>query len=172
LVGRPECGGECGTRGRACTLLPGGFGHHPLGTTTGVRGARWTTGQAGAGNTRSTDRPLSATSQEAWPEAELLEMKHSLGREPWWNADRCAPRDRGAAVAEATAEYQLRLSAFCFRFFSCSLSFFVARMQRSVIRGNRCGFDAAPGFRFAPSGLHCPIAARATLLGEFGPSVD
>ena len=83
LAGRPERGGECGTRGRACTLLPGGFGHHPLGTRTGVRGARWTTGQAGAGNTRSTQ---AATSQEAWPEAELLEMKHSSGREPWWNA--------------------------------------------------------------------------------------
>src|SRR5947207_4360662 len=88
LAGRPERGGECGTRGRACTLLPGGFGHHPLGTRTGVRGARWTTGQAGAGNTRSTQ---AATSQEAWPEAESLEMKHSSGREPWWNADRCAP---------------------------------------------------------------------------------
>ena len=53
-----------------------------------MRGARWTTGQAGAGNTRSTQ---AATSQEAWPEAESLEMKHSSGREPWWNADRCAP---------------------------------------------------------------------------------
>jgi hypothetical protein len=45
-----------------------------------------------------------ATSQEAWPEAESLAMKDSLGREPWWNADRCAPGDPGAAVADATAE--------------------------------------------------------------------
>src|ERR1051326_2947132 len=29
----------------------------------------------------------------------------------------CASPLRGAAVADATAEYQLRLSAFCFRFF-------------------------------------------------------
>src|SRR5215469_12044315 len=32
-----------------------------------------------------------ATSQEAWPEAESLAMRDSLGREPRWNADRCAP---------------------------------------------------------------------------------
>src|SRR5262249_45980440 len=37
-----------------------------------------------------------ATSQEAWPEAESLAMKDSLGREPRWNADRCAPLRRGA----------------------------------------------------------------------------
>jgi hypothetical protein len=29
----------------------------------------------------------------------------------------CALAIQGAAVADATAEYQLRLSAFCFRFF-------------------------------------------------------
>jgi hypothetical protein len=50
-------------------------------------------------------------------------MKDSSGREPWWNADRCAPRDRGAAVAEATAECQLRLSAFCFRFLFLAFPF-------------------------------------------------
>src|SRR5437763_16416561 len=50
-------------------------------------------GQAGAGNARSKGcaKRVSATSQEAWPEAESLAMKDSLGREPRWNADRCAP---------------------------------------------------------------------------------
>jgi len=50
-------------------------------------------GQAGAGNARSKGyaKRVPATSQEAWPEAESLAMKDSLGREPWWNADRCAP---------------------------------------------------------------------------------
>src|SRR5271157_5615439 len=38
-----------------------------------------------------TRKTCSAASQEAWPEAESLAMKHSLGREPRWNADRCAP---------------------------------------------------------------------------------
>src|SRR5215469_13487885 len=42
-----------------------------------------------------------ATSQEAWPEAESLAMKDSLGRESRWNADRCAPGNPGAAVAES-----------------------------------------------------------------------
>ena len=49
-------------------------------------------GQAGAVTpAQRTGKTCSAASQEAWPEAESLAMKDSLGREPWWNADRCAP---------------------------------------------------------------------------------
>ena len=34
--------GERGACGRICNPLPGGIGHHPAGTTTGMRGARYT----------------------------------------------------------------------------------------------------------------------------------
>src|SRR5436305_14788262 len=39
----------------------------------------------------------------------------------------CASPLRGAAVADATAEYELRLSAFCFRFFLSVLPFLPVR---------------------------------------------
>src|SRR5947208_5269251 len=39
----------------------------------------------------------------------------------------CASPLRGAAVADATAEYELRLSAFCFRFFLLVLPFLPVR---------------------------------------------
>src|SRR5215469_16911768 len=88
-------------RGRACNPRSGGFGHHPSGTMTGARGAFAGLGQAGVGNAplKKIRKTCPATSQEAWPEAESLAMKDSLGREPRWNADRCAPGDPGAAVA-------------------------------------------------------------------------
>src|SRR5215471_14050800 len=72
----PGCAGECGARARTCNPLPGGFGHQSLGTRTGARGARWTQGQAGAGNTRLTK---AATSQETWPEAEPRTTTRPLG---------------------------------------------------------------------------------------------
>src|SRR5215467_10171380 len=68
--------GEGGARGRTCNPLPGGFGHQSLGTRTGARGARWTQGQAGAGNTRLAK---AATSQETWPEAEPRTTTRPLG---------------------------------------------------------------------------------------------
>jgi hypothetical protein len=43
---------ECGARARTCNPLPGGFGHHLTGTTTGPGGAFPGLGQAGAGNAR------------------------------------------------------------------------------------------------------------------------
>src|SRR5689334_11748698 len=85
----PDRAGEGGARGRACNPRSGGFGHHLSGTMTGARGAFAGLGQAGAGNARLATNE--AASQEAWPEAESLVMKDSLGREPRWNADRCAP---------------------------------------------------------------------------------
>jgi hypothetical protein len=43
---------ESGARGRICNPLPGGFGHHLTGITTGPGGAFPGLGQAGAGNAR------------------------------------------------------------------------------------------------------------------------
>jgi hypothetical protein len=85
----PDRAGECGARGRTCNPRSGGFGHHLSGTMTGARGAIAGLGQVGAGNTRLAT--IEAASQEAWPEAESLAMKDSLGREPRWNADSRAP---------------------------------------------------------------------------------
>ena len=79
MAGRPRCVGEGGARGRTCNPLPGGFGHQSLGTRTGARGARWTQGQAGAGNNRSKEELPSATSQETWPEAEPRTTTRPLG---------------------------------------------------------------------------------------------
>jgi hypothetical protein len=81
-------GRGCGARGRTCNPLPGGFGHQPLGTMTGVRGARWTQGQAGVGNAHSTDRP-----RPRKPGLKLRPRRRkSLWRKPRWNADSRAPR--------------------------------------------------------------------------------
>ena len=51
------------------------------------------------------------------PGAESLAMKDFLGREPRWNADRCAPGAPGAAVAVSHGRRALRLSAFRLRIF-------------------------------------------------------
>jgi hypothetical protein len=76
---------------------------------------------------------------------DILAMKDSLGREPWWNADRCAPPLGGAAVADATAEYQLRLSAFRFRHF-CSFFPFVIRVKAALA-------NASTGICLQPLGM-------------------
>src|ERR1700752_3459592 len=99
--GIPGLRGEGGARGRICNPLPGGFGHQPLGTRTGARGAFAGLGQAGAGKTRLAT--IEATSQEAWPEAESLAMKDSLGREPRWNADSRAPHVEARPCPSGTA---------------------------------------------------------------------
>jgi hypothetical protein len=74
----------CGSRGRICSPLPGGSGHRPAGTMTGLRGARWT----GIGGRRVT--PVKARSQEA--RLELSGGVRSPMQEPRWNA---APDRRG-----------------------------------------------------------------------------
>jgi hypothetical protein len=53
----------------------------------GARCSRWT----GTGRDGESPSYEEAGSQEAWPEAESLAMKDSLGREPRWNADSRAP---------------------------------------------------------------------------------
>jgi hypothetical protein len=116
----------------------------------GARCNRWTgTGRGGESPLKGRRKTPFATSQEAWPEAASLAMKDSLGREPWWNADRCAPPAFGGAAVPVlgTAEYQLRLSAFRFRIF-----FFVP-------------------FPFVIAGLDPAIHAEATLAQCFPPAL-
>ena len=102
-----------------------------------------------------------AASQEAWPEAESLAMKGSLGREPRWNADRCAPPRWGARPWPMPRQ---NTNCVCRRFASDSLPFFhsfVARMERSAIREHDRSGAGYPGFRFASSGLHiCEVGLR------------
>jgi hypothetical protein len=87
--------GECGARGRICNPLPGGFGHQPLGTMTGARGAIAGLGSAGAGNTRLAN---AATSQEAWPEVASKTTKVPLARAAVERRQSWAPRKgRGRA---------------------------------------------------------------------------
>ena len=96
-------------------------------------------GQVGAGNARTNCVGLppeggrlqdrrSATSQEAWPEAEPRDRKLPWA-EPWWNADRRARpqrrvgasrRSRGASRTRWCGHETLRLSAFHFLFFLIS----------------------------------------------------
>ena len=98
-------------------------------------------GQAGAGNARSKDRSLSATSQEAWPEAESLAMRDSLGREPWWNADRCAP-PRWAARPWPAPRHNT--DCVCRRFAS-DISFVLSRSFLFVIRAEAALANASTG---------------------------
>src|ERR1700724_1992025 len=76
-------------------------------------------------------------------------MEYSLRREPWWNAVKRARSKRARAAPQGAAVVTLRLPAFRFLHFS----FFVARMERSVIRGGRAAGYFVPGLRFAQSGL-------------------
>ena len=98
-------------------------------------------GQAGAGNARSKDRSLSATSQEAWPEAESLAMRDSLGREPWWNADRCAP-PRWAARPWPAPRHNT--DCVCRRFAS-DISFVLSRSFLFVICAEAALANASTG---------------------------
>ena len=72
-------GGEGGARGRSCKPLPGGFGHHLAGTTTGPWGAPLDWDRQGRVTPAPTASMLPpeggplqigvlATSQETWPE--------------------------------------------------------------------------------------------------------
>src|ERR1051325_8917848 len=76
-------------------------------------------------------------------------MKDSLGREPRWNADRCAPLRRGARPwPKPRQNTELRLSAFRLRIF---LSFF--RSSPSVIRAKRRFANASTGIGVLPLGM-------------------
>jgi hypothetical protein len=139
IMGRVRCR-------RLCNPLPGGAGHQPSGTTTGVRGASLDWDRQGrvtpvvtAQGLRSPvgasvkDRALLPSTQEAWPDPEPL-GRESLWQEPRWNADRCAPPAYGGAAVRAShGRRALRLSAFRFRFFLSlsSLSFVMPGHSRS-----------------------------------------
>src|SRR5215471_21485734 len=92
--------------GRICNPLPAALGVIRLALRPGRDGLAGL-GQVGAGNARSTEGPptFPPRPRKQKPGAESLAMKHSLGREPRWNADRCAPGAPGAAVPVGTAEY-------------------------------------------------------------------
>src|SRR5690242_20844191 len=144
------------------------------GTTTGARGAVAGLGQAGAGNARSKGcaKRVPATSQEAWPEAASLAMKDSLGREPRWNADRCAapshslPRKRGrvrvgaAAVPVRRGRRALRLSAFRLRLFR---SFLPVRSYPSVIRAEAALSNASTGIGLRQPGMEHRMKSVVTV---------
>ena len=71
--GIPESGARCGARARICTPLPGGSGASSSGTTTGLRGARWTADRPKMGKT-----PIRA----AFPGNKSLELSHR-GHSRW-----------------------------------------------------------------------------------------
>src|ERR1700730_8987316 len=78
-------------------------------------------------------------------------MRYSLRREPWWNAVKRARSKRARAASQDAAVGNPAFAGVplpSFFFF-----FFVARMERSVIRGGGASGDIVPGFRCAPSGL-------------------
>ena len=129
--------GGCGARGRLCNPLPGGAGHQPPSTMTGVRGASLDWDRRGrvtpvitAQGLRS---PVGASVKDQAllpsprkPDAEPLRRK-SLWQEPRWNADRCAHpalRMRGRARSarqKSLASVGVSLPMFLSRsFFSSS----------------------------------------------------
>ena len=134
--------GERGACGRICNPLPGGIGHHPAGTTTGMRGARCTgtvVRFSGAGNARGEAQGLRLPVEAAVQDRTLrtAPRKHGLvpglgdqlspWPEPQWDAERRAapslslPRERGrvrvgAAPCPQGAGQTTRLSAFRFPF--------------------------------------------------------
>src|SRR5262249_20954887 len=68
-----------------------------------------------------------------WPEAESLAMKDSLGREPRWNADRCAPGDPGAA---GPVRHGRILNCVCRRFASdIFVRSFLSSLPDIAVRG-------------------------------------
>jgi len=72
----------------------------------------------------------------------------------------CASPLRGAAVADATAEYELRLSAFCFRFFLSFFSFVIAGHSRSQNGVAKLAYAGNPCESFAGTALPPAFQAR------------
>ncbi len=102
----------------------GRLGHHPAGTMTGMRGARWTGIGFGAGNAREDAQGLrprlgGRTGSNAPDRPRKHGLTPRLGdqpsswREPQWNADRRA-RPAGCALRRQVQQVTTRLSAFCF----------------------------------------------------------
>src|SRR4029077_6811533 len=87
-------------------------------------------------------------------------MKDSLGREPRWNADRCAPLVWGRGRARRHGRRALRLSAFRLRYFSFS---FAARVERSEPRERTGRGRFLPDFALLNSGYRFCEAAVAKI---------
>jgi hypothetical protein len=96
----PALRGECGARGRICNARSGSFG---LSARPALRPVCEKLRCTETGKLRVTpDGGLIPGSAEL----KLGSGVRSPKPEPRWNADRCAPADAGAAVAEATADYR------------------------------------------------------------------
>src|SRR5580692_7949663 len=130
--GTPCHGSEGGARGRLCSLLPGGLGIMSPGIMTGVGGASldW--------DRRRRVTPVQTASQEAWPEADLgdeilLEMRAVVER-------------RQACALQKGARRIARCGGCDPAFAGVPLPsiYFVARMERSVIRERWSSETAAP----------------------------
>jgi hypothetical protein len=120
---------ECGARGwRLVTAVPGRLWASCLPT---LGPAREVLAATGAGTGRSEARRFRCLSREAWPEAEPLGCVSPSGKNRGGTPEGVrAPKGARAASQDAVVTEQ-RLTAFRFLF----LSFFVARMERSEIRG-------------------------------------
>src|SRR5580693_4301352 len=93
--------------------------------------------------------PVQTASQEAWPEADLGDEILSEMRAAVERRQACALQKGARRIARCggcdPAFAGVPLPSFFF--------FFVARMERSVIRGGRAAGYFVPGLRCAPSGL-------------------
>src|SRR5690242_12042100 len=127
---------------------------------TGARGAFAGLGQAGVGNARSKGcaKRVPAASQEAWPEAESLAMKDSLGREPRWNADRCAPGAPGAAAPVRRGRIPIASVGVLLPIFLSFFSF--------VIRAEAALATASTGIGLLQPGMEHRIGVRRTPFCE------
>ena len=115
-------------------------------------------GQAGAGNARLEARDLRlsvgagffgscalAASQEAWPGAERKGARAPRARAAVERRQASASRRTRAGIRRCGQGHHASAGV--------PLPFFVARMERSVIRGRSMSLNAVPGLRCAPSGL-------------------
>ena len=155
----PAVGASAVPAGGAIHSVLGRLGHHPPGTMTGARGARWTGTGRGGCHARSncarsappgwgelTDQTLRPSRRKPLARAaplgrQLPQARTVVGRRQANCPTRAEPRPMVRRI---------RISV-CRR--SASFFLFVARMERSVIRERRESLEIVPGFRFAPSGL-------------------
>ena len=162
----PKAERERCPRAERYTPLPGSSMR--AGITAGAGGAFPGLGQAGAGNARLVAQDLRpgsggfsgscalAASQEAWPGAERK------GREPPGKSRGGTPTGERVPL-DARRIRLMRTGTPCVCRRSASL-YFVARMERSVIRGSAFKLRTLdPGLRFAPSGLRRLHKTRARI---------
>jgi hypothetical protein len=162
----PAVGASAVPAGGAIHSVLGRLGHQPAGTMTGApaREVLAGLGQAGAGVMPAKLREVSAPrlgrayrpdapaeSQEAIGPCRAFGTTTPSGKNRGGTPTGELPQ-KGRAAPDGAEDTDQRLSAFRFLF-----SFFVARMERSVIREGRKSLEIVPGFRCAPSGLRCLV---------------